>query len=132
MLIVIVVVLAACSVLMFYLWWICREDGLALNATVAIKTTQTMASEETWLYIHRKYRAIFCAAGVIIAVMCVALVAYAVATGDINGGHGNLWWIMLLVGCTALLATVIPVGIVADRDAARYNREHGYCCRKDR
>ena len=91
MLIVIVVVLAACSVLMFYLWWICREDGLALNATVGIKTTQTMASEETWLYIHRKYRAIFCAAGVIIAVMCVALVAYAVATGDINGGHGNLW-----------------------------------------
>ena len=132
MLIVIVVVLAACSVLMFYLWWICREDGLALNATVGIKTTQTMASEETWLYIHRKYRAIFCAAGVIIAVMCVALVAYAVATGDINGGHGNLWWIMLLVGCTSLLATVIAVGIVADRDAARYNMEHGYSCRKDR
>ena len=132
MLIVIVVVLAACSVLMFYLWWICREDGLALNATVGIKTTQTMASEETWLYIHRKYRAIFWAAGVIIAVMCVALVAYAVATGDINGGHGNLWWIMLLVGCTALLATVIPVGIVADRDAARYNMEHGYFCPKDR
>lgn len=126
MLMVIVVVLAVCSALMFYLWRICREDGLALNATAGIKTTQTMASEETWLYIHRKYRAVFCAAGIIIAVMCMALVAYAVVTGDISGGHGNLWWITLLVGCMALLATVIPVGIVADRDAARYNREHGH------
>ena len=64
--------------------------------------------------------------GVIVAVMCVALAVYALATGDVNGGQGNLWWIALLVGCVALLATLIPVGIVADRDAARYNKEHGH------
>ena len=69
---------------MFYLWWICREDGLALNAVAGIKTTQTMASEETWLYIHRKYRVVFCVAGVIIAVMCMALVAYIVVTNGVG------------------------------------------------
>ena len=37
MLIVIVVVLAVCSALMFYLWRVCREDGLALNAIAGIK-----------------------------------------------------------------------------------------------
>lgn len=132
MLIVIVVVLAVCSALMFYLWRVCREDGLALNAIAGIKTSSTMASEETWLYIHRKYRAVFCAAGIILVIMCMAIVAYVVVTGDISGRHGNLWWIMLLVGCMALLATVIPVGIVADRDAARYNREHGYARCNDR
>lgn len=126
MLVVIIVFLAVCSALMFYLWWICRKDGLALNAVAGIKTMQTMASEETWLYIHRKYRAVFCVDGVIVAVMCVALAVYTLATGDVNGGQGNLWWIALLIGCAALLATLIPVGIVADRDAARYNKEHGH------
>lgn len=126
MLVVIVVVLAACSALMFYLWRLCREDGLSLNAVAGIKTTQTMASEEIWLYVHRKYRVVFCVAGVITAVMCAAVAVYAIATSDVNGGRDDLWWFVLLIGCAILLATVIPVGIVADRDAARYNKEHGY------
>ena len=42
MLVVIIVFLAVCSALMFYLWWICRKDGLALNAVAGIKTMQTM------------------------------------------------------------------------------------------
>ncbi|WP_161522198.1 SdpI family protein [Bifidobacterium aemilianum] len=103
------------------------QGTLKRNSTSGIKTQAVMASDETWVYIHRRFSWIFMAAAGFCALGVVDLVAGLVA-GFITAGdvHGPVGWSVLGVFILVVLVLddLIGGGLAADKTARAYNADH--------
>ncbi|MBW3092584.1 SdpI family protein [Bifidobacterium sp. 82T10] len=89
---------------------------------MGIKTRWTIASDETWEYVHRKYAFVFLGCGVLVVLMQVDVAVGMVANRDINT-MDMIWWWMLLALAVMLVAWLVVCGIIANRDARNYYLE---------
>lgn len=96
-----------------------KDGRLERNYQVGIKTRWTIASDETWEYVHRKYAFVFLGCGVLIALMTVEVAAGVIATRDINN-MDMIWWWILLALAIILIVWLVICGVVADLDAKQH------------
>lgn len=106
----------------FSMYRFARNGQLERNYHMGIKTRWTIASDETWEYIHRRYVFVFLGCGVLVALMPVDVAVGMVATRDINN-MGMIWWRILLALAVVLVAWLVVCGIIANCDARKHYLE---------
>ena len=68
----------------FSMYRFARNGQLERNYHMGIKTRWTIASDETWEYIHRRYAFVFLGCGVLVALMPVDVAVGMVATRELR------------------------------------------------
>lgn len=119
MLIILIALFAWSAQLCFSAYRDARNGRLERNYQIGIKTRWTIASDETWEYIHRKYAFVFLGSGVLVSLMPVDVLIGMIAARDINT-MSMIWWWMLLVLAVILVAWLIICGIIANLDARKH------------
>ncbi|KAB7790987.1 SdpI family protein [Bifidobacterium leontopitheci] len=122
MLFVLIVLLIWSVRLCLSTYWDAKNGRLERNYQIGIKTRWTIASDETWEYIHRKYAFVFLGSGVLVALMPVDVAVGMIATRDINT-MSMIWWWMLLALAVILIAWLVICGIIANLDARNHYLE---------
>ncbi|KFI97440.1 SdpI family protein [Bifidobacterium stellenboschense] len=96
-----------------------KDGRLERNYQVGIKTRWTIASDETWEYVHRKYAFVFLGCGVLIVLMTVGVAVGIIVTHDINN-LDMLWWWVLLALAVILVMWLVICGVIANLDAKNH------------
>ncbi|KFI50787.1 SdpI family protein [Bifidobacterium biavatii] len=122
MLFVLIVLLIWSVRLCFSTYWDAKNGRLKRNYQIGIKTRWTIASDETWEYIHRKYAFVFLGSGILVALMPVDVAVGMITTRDINN-MDMIWWWILLGLAVLLVAWLVICGIIANLDARKHYLE---------
>ncbi|PWG66904.1 SdpI family protein [Bifidobacterium callitrichidarum] len=122
MLFVLIILLIWSARLCFSTYWDAKNGRLERNYQMGIKTRWTIASDETWEYVHRKYAFVFLGSGVLVALMPVDVLVGMIAARDIST-MSMIWWWMLLALAVILVAWLVICGIIANRDAKKHYLE---------
>ncbi|WP_274608203.1 SdpI family protein [Bifidobacterium miconisargentati] len=96
-----------------------KSGQLERNYHMGIKTRWTIASDETWEYVHHKYAFVFLGCGVLVALMPLDVAVGMIADRDINT-MDMIWWWMLLALAVILVAWLVICGIIANHDAKNH------------
>ncbi|WP_274518576.1 SdpI family protein [Bifidobacterium biavatii] len=99
-----------------------KNGQLERNYQMGIKTRWTIASDETWEYVHRKYAFVFLGSGVLGSLMPVDVLVGMIATRDINN-MSMIWWWILLALAIILVAWLVICGVIANLDARKHYLE---------
>lgn len=120
--IVISVSFIALAILLVH-WYIDARRGLIpLQNSVGIKTRATMASEETWFAIHRKYAYLFLGDAMFFAVAGLTAAVFAIIDRTLNG-MSNIALLAEIGIFTVMIIFTIIIGAVANQEAERLNEE---------